>query len=121
MAQNKDLVADAQTLLQENLSEKKSVESARRLECNDLENNHIFFLSSTRAQLQCWFHLRLRFSNGLANITKAIFFISGDLVTNIVQGGRGAGKNCRMGFPAEYFGCLVREEVSDMKHFFQLF
>ena len=31
MAQNKDLVADAQTLLQENLSEKKSVESARRL------------------------------------------------------------------------------------------
>ena len=31
MAQNKDLVADAQTLLEENLSEKKSVESARRL------------------------------------------------------------------------------------------
>ena len=30
-AQNKDLVADAQTLLEENLSEKKSVESARRL------------------------------------------------------------------------------------------
>ena len=32
MAQNKDLVADAQTLLEENLSEKKSVESARWLE-----------------------------------------------------------------------------------------
>ena len=31
MAQDKDLVADAQTLLEENLSEKKSVESARRL------------------------------------------------------------------------------------------
>ena len=31
MAQNKGLVADAQTLLEENLSEKKSVESARRL------------------------------------------------------------------------------------------
>ena len=31
MTQNKDLVADAQTLLEENLSEKKSVESARRL------------------------------------------------------------------------------------------
>ena len=31
MAQNKDLVADAQTLLEENLFEKKSVESARRL------------------------------------------------------------------------------------------
>ena len=31
MAQNKDLVADAQTLLEENLSEKKPVESARRL------------------------------------------------------------------------------------------
>ena len=31
MAQNKDLVANAQTLLEENLSEKKSVESARRL------------------------------------------------------------------------------------------
>ena len=31
VAQNKDLVADAQTLLEENLSEKKSVESARRL------------------------------------------------------------------------------------------
>ena len=31
MAQNKDMVADAQTLLEENLSEKKSVESARRL------------------------------------------------------------------------------------------
>ena len=31
MAQNKDLVADAQTLLEENLSKKKSVESARRL------------------------------------------------------------------------------------------
>ena len=31
MAQNKELVADAQTLLEENLSEKKSVESARRL------------------------------------------------------------------------------------------
>ena len=31
MAQNKDLVADAQTLLEENLSEKKSVESACRL------------------------------------------------------------------------------------------
>ena len=31
MAQNKDLVADAQTLLEENLSEKKSVESARSL------------------------------------------------------------------------------------------
>ena len=31
MAQNKDLVADAQTLLEENLSEKKSVESALRL------------------------------------------------------------------------------------------
>ena len=31
MAQNKDLVADAQTILEENLSEKKSVESARRL------------------------------------------------------------------------------------------
>ena len=31
MAQNKDLVADAQTLLEENLSEKESVESARRL------------------------------------------------------------------------------------------
>ena len=32
MAQNKDLVADAQTLLEENLSENKSVESARRLQ-----------------------------------------------------------------------------------------
>ena len=32
MAQNKDLVADAQTLLEENLSEKKSVESGRRLD-----------------------------------------------------------------------------------------
>ena len=31
MAQNKDFVADEQTLLEENLSEKKSVESARRL------------------------------------------------------------------------------------------
>ena len=31
VAQNKDLVADAQILLEENLSEKKSVESARRL------------------------------------------------------------------------------------------
>ena len=31
VAQNKDLVADAQTLLAENLSEKKPVESARRL------------------------------------------------------------------------------------------
>ena len=31
MAHNKDLVADVQTLLEENLSEKKSVESARRL------------------------------------------------------------------------------------------
>ena len=31
VAQNKDLVADAQTLLEENLSEKTSVESARRL------------------------------------------------------------------------------------------
>ena len=31
MAQNKDFVANAQTLLEENLSEKKSVESARRL------------------------------------------------------------------------------------------
>ena len=31
VVQNKDLVADAQTLLEENLSEKKSVESARRL------------------------------------------------------------------------------------------
>ena len=31
VAQNKDLVADAQTLLEENLSEKESVESARRL------------------------------------------------------------------------------------------
>ena len=31
VAQNEDLVADAQTLLEENLSEKKSVESARRL------------------------------------------------------------------------------------------
>ena len=31
MAQNKDLVADPKTLLEENLSEKKSVESARRL------------------------------------------------------------------------------------------
>ena len=31
MAQNEDLVADAQTLLADNLSEKKSVESARRL------------------------------------------------------------------------------------------
>ena len=35
MAQNKDLVADAQTLLEENLSEKKSVESARRLTGKD--------------------------------------------------------------------------------------
>ena len=31
MAQNKDLIADAHTLLEENLSGKKSVESARRL------------------------------------------------------------------------------------------
>ena len=31
MAQNEDLVTDAQTLLEENLSEKKSIESARRL------------------------------------------------------------------------------------------
>ena len=31
VAQNKDFVADEQTLLEENLSEKKSVESARRL------------------------------------------------------------------------------------------
>ena len=31
MVQNKDLVADAQTLLEGNLSEKKSLESARRL------------------------------------------------------------------------------------------
>ena len=38
MAQNKDLVADAQTLLEENLSEKKSVESARRLNQADLQN-----------------------------------------------------------------------------------
>ena len=35
LAQNKDLVADAQTLLEENLSEKKSVESARRLVLSD--------------------------------------------------------------------------------------
>ena len=34
VAQNKGLVADAQTLLEENLSEKKSVESARRLVLN---------------------------------------------------------------------------------------
>ena len=34
MAQNKDLVADAQTLLEENRSEKKSAESARRLHKN---------------------------------------------------------------------------------------
>ena len=32
VAQNKDLVADAQTLLEEDLSEKKSVESACRLQ-----------------------------------------------------------------------------------------
>ena len=38
MAQNKDLVADAQTLLEENLSEKKSVESAPRLLFLDLCN-----------------------------------------------------------------------------------
>ena len=42
VAQNKDLVADAQTLLEENLSEKKSVESARRLSFNC---NLIFLLS----------------------------------------------------------------------------
>ena len=30
VAQNKDLVADAQTLLEENLSEKKSVESEKK-------------------------------------------------------------------------------------------
>ena len=39
MAQNKDLVADAQTLLEENLSEKKSVESARRLAFTRCRNN----------------------------------------------------------------------------------
>ena len=33
---NKDLVADAQTLQEENLSEKGSVESARRLDITDL-------------------------------------------------------------------------------------
>ena len=39
MAQNKDLVADAQTLLEENLSEKKSVESARRLATSSTTEN----------------------------------------------------------------------------------
>ena len=39
MAQNKDLVADAQTLLEENFSEKKSVESARRLRRTCLKKN----------------------------------------------------------------------------------
>ena len=38
MAQNKDLVADAQTLREENLSEKKSVESARRVTiCDEMD------------------------------------------------------------------------------------
>ena len=40
MAQNNDLVANAQTLLEENLSEKKSVESARRLYSNRKEANN---------------------------------------------------------------------------------
>ena len=42
-AQNKDLVADAQTLLEENLSEKKSIESARRLgKSKILKMLHVF-------------------------------------------------------------------------------
>ena len=39
-AQNKDLVADTQTLLKENLFEKKSVESARRLFRQGGHSNH---------------------------------------------------------------------------------
>ena len=42
MAQNKDLVADAQTLLEENLSEKKSEESARRLPSTRQHENGVF-------------------------------------------------------------------------------
>ena len=51
VAQNKDLVADAQTLLEENLSEKKSVESARRLRKVRTEKLHLrilFLLPSRR-------------------------------------------------------------------------
>ena len=50
MAQNKDLVADAQTLQEENLSEKKSVESARRLlfSSNVKINVKIMFESKNR-------------------------------------------------------------------------
>ena len=46
MAQNKDLVADAQTLLEENLSEKKSVESARRLSKPGTWHKQSFVLST---------------------------------------------------------------------------
>ena len=40
MTQNKDLVADSRTLLEENLSEKKSVEFARRVLVSKMARLH---------------------------------------------------------------------------------
>ena len=58
MAQNKDLVADSQTLLEENLSEKKSVESARRLSFT-----RMVFLGQDPYNLQTHYHSRQQCKN----------------------------------------------------------
>ena len=56
MAQNKDLVADAQTLQEENLSEKKSLASARRLLWPNIlisfGNVHLFYTGYTEKNLR---------------------------------------------------------------------
>ena len=64
MAQNKDLVDDAQTLLEENLSEKKSVESARRLIRSRLKS--FYFCIS--------FRLHIVFNSSLAFLIFSPFY-----------------------------------------------
>ena len=54
MAQNKDLVADAQTLLEENLSEKKSVESARRITMARASFLYIFIRGAQSSGFRAW-------------------------------------------------------------------
>ena len=63
MTQNKDLVADAQTLLEENLSEKKSVESARRL-------MHVGYLLPRFICIFCKIFIDIFFSNNLYEVLK---------------------------------------------------
>ena len=64
--------------------------------------------------LQCWFHVRLRISDGLTNVASAIFFISGGpcFEPTLFRGAEGAGKNVARDFLECIFDALSGKKLA---------